>query len=98
MKPHLLLLLVLALPLLSACADHEAGYHDGYAGRDAGIRLLVGGKDYRAGYQQGQMQASHDDWYAENLDDMDFSLSCPAVVMRAEPVIFSEDRGPISLN
>ena len=84
--------------LLNACADHEAGYHDGYAKREQRTWLVVGAADYRTGYQQGQMQAAHDDWYAENLDDMEFGLSCPTVVMRAEPVIFTDTRGPIPLN
>ena len=85
------------LSLTAACSDYQTGYDNGYNNVEARNWLVSGRREYQEGYQQGQMQAFHDDWYAENADDIDVGLSCPAVVMRVSPVIVTEEHGQIEL-
>ena len=82
---------------IAACSDYQQGYQDGYQGKQAAAWLVWGGEEYEAGFIEGQMQQSHDDWYAENQADMDESLSCPAVVARMSPVVVTDTHGFIDL-
>ncbi len=94
----LIQLIILCLFLLCAsCADYETGYQHGYNNIDARGWLVFGKQRYDEGYEEGSMQAFHDDWYAENIDEIDVGLSCPAVVMRANPVVYTEQHGRIEL-
>ncbi|NKB37303.1 MAG: hypothetical protein GKR93_09055 [Gammaproteobacteria bacterium] len=90
------ILVCLSSSVLISCSDHETGYYDGYDNVEQQKWLVFGKKDYEDGYKEGQMQAFQDDWYAENEDEMDFSMSCPTIVMRASPVIFTESGRSIS--
>ena len=78
-----LCLFICALTLFTSCADYENGYQQGYNNIEARKWLVIGRDSYKKGYQEGQMQAFQDDWYAENVGDMTEGLSCPAVFMRS---------------
>lgn len=94
---HLALSLVF-LAGLSACADYQQGYDDGYNGRESMSGLLFGADDYRKGYTEGQMQIFHDDWYAENEPEIEEGLACPAIVVKLSPVISPEKLGLFDLD
>ena len=84
--------------LLAACSDYQQGYQDGYHGRDSANWLVWGAGEYKAGFQEGQMQQFHDDWYAENESDIDEGMSCPTVVAKMSPVVVTKEHGFIDLN
>ena len=90
-------LLVGLLLFTSSCADHKTGYEDGYNNIEARNWLLLVRHQYDKGYMEGQMQAFHDDWYAENADDIDVGLNCPVTVMKLSPVLVTEQLGRIKL-
>lgn len=94
-----IVLLVILLTVISACADHEQGYRAGYAQQSPDAWVIFGRSDYNRGFQAGQMQAAHDDWYAENEIDMDLDgLSCPAMAMNSSPVLIINNRPAIRVN
>jgi len=79
------------LLFVTSCADYENGYQQGYNNIDARKWLIIGRELYKEGYEQGQMQAFQDDWYAENADDIDVTMSCPALIIRENPIlVFTE--------
>ena len=95
-KLHGVVAFFLCSAMLISCSDHETGYYDGYDNLEKRKWLLKGKSAYDKGYQEGRMQAFQDDWCAENLDEMDFTMSCPMVVMQVSPVIFTESGKSIS--
>jgi hypothetical protein len=80
-------LLFAVLISTTSCSDYESGYKHGYDNLQARDWLVFGRAAYKKGYKEGQMQVFQDSWYAENADDIDSTMSCPAVVMKTNQVI-----------
>ena len=84
------LLFPVLLSVLSGCSDYQQGYQDGYNNQPAMSWLVLGAAAYAEGYNEGQMQIFHDDWYAENEAEIDEGRSCPALVAKLSPVVSLE--------
>ena len=91
-------LLLCVLLVSTSCADYESGYEHGYNNMEARNWLVFGGEGYDKGYEQGQMQAFQDDWYAENAEDIVVGLSCPVPVMRSNLAVFTNQNVLIEFN
>ncbi len=90
-------LIACLLLLCTSCADYESGYEHGYRDIEARSWLVLGREEYAKGYEEGQMQAFQDDWYAENADEIVVGRDCPLAANPARLAIFTRQHGFIDL-
>jgi len=81
------LIILIICYFIYGCSDYPSGYKDGYGSIEKKQWVILGRADYSEGYQAGKAEKFQEEWFAENLKDMN-QLQCPVVTTLADPLMF----------
>jgi len=69
---------------LYSCSDYPSGYKDGYGSNGKRQWIVFGKADYLEGFHEGKADKFQQEWFAENLSDIN-QLQCPVVTILEDP-------------